>query len=113
MVTLSTGDVIWADLGTRAGREQAGRRPVIIVASMEYLEVIDALAVVVPVTSRDRGWPNHVPITGVVSLDKPSFAMTEQPTTVARNRMLAAAGFVDEACMAQVRMYLRDFLDFR
>jgi len=111
VVTLSPGDVVWADLGTRAGREQAGRRPVVVVASEDYLEVVDALALVVPITSRDRGWPNHVPITGVTSLDKPSFAMTEQLTTIARNRLVAPAGFVDEACLTQVRMYLRDFLD--
>ncbi len=46
------------------GPEQSGRRPALIVAGTDYLATVDTLATLVPVTSVDRGWPNHIPIAG-------------------------------------------------
>lgn len=101
------GAVLWADLDPAQGREQSGRRPVLVVSSDAYLDVVETFVVVVPVTSRDRGWPNHVPLQG---LDRPSWAMTEQPRTIARSRIVGVAGQVDEATLAAVEGWLRDFL---
>lgn len=108
----ATGDVVWAALGPGRGREQNGHRPVVIVAANEYLDVVDALAIVVPVTSRDRGWPNHIRLTGPTLLDLDSWAMTEQVTTITRDRITQFAGHVDNGCLAGIRQYLRDFLEF-
>lgn len=110
MVTL-TGDIVWAELGPGFGREQSGRRPVIVVASNDYLEALDSLLLVVPVTSRDRGWPNHVPLTGPNSLAQQSFALTEQLKCISRDRIVGAAGSIDQPCLERIRVYLRDFLD--
>lgn len=105
------GSIFWADLDPSCGREQAGRRPVLVVASDMYLEQADTLAIVVPVTTVDRGWPNHVPLRGRnLSLKAPAFAMTEQIRTVARDRLLGDAGTVDRQTMSEVDVWLRDFL---
>ena len=109
-MTLFTGDVVWAELGPARGREQTGRRPVVIVASNDYLETVDTLAIGIPVTSKDRGWPNHVPLAGPTGLTKRSFAMTEQVVTVSRERITAVAGQVDDPTLAAIAIYLRDFL---
>ncbi len=110
-MSVQANDVVWVDLGVGMAHEQGGRRPAVVVASDEYLDAVDSLVVIMPVTSRDRGWPNHVRLTGPTGLDRPSFAMTEQPRTISRQRIVAPAGFVDEPCMSQLRQYLRDFFD--
>ncbi len=104
------GSVCWAELDPTRGREQGGRRPVLVVASQSYLDVVTTLALVVPVTTVDRGWPNHVPLRGVTGLGRESWAMTEQIRTVARDRLVGVAGVVDDATLAGVSVYLADFL---
>jgi len=105
------GAVAWADLDPVRGREQAGTRPVLVVASAGYLAAVTALAIVLPVTTTDRGWPNHVRLRGSTGLDRPSWAMTEQPRTLARERLVRVVGLVDDETLAGVDVYLRDFLD--
>ena len=104
------GSVLWATLDPASGREQARRRPVVVVASDDYLEVVTALMIVVPVTTVDRGWPSHVLLGGTTGLDRPSWAMTEQPRTIDRGRVRSVAGQVDAATEAAIDLYLRDFL---
>lgn len=108
---LVRGSVAWAQLSPAFGREQSGRRPVLVVASRGYLDVVTSLVVVVPVTGVDRGWPNHVRLCGDHGLDRPSWAMTEQVRTMSRDRLRGAAGVVDDATLADVDVHLRDFLD--
>jgi mRNA interferase MazF len=112
MDEVATRDVCWADLGVGRGREQSGLRPVVVVVTPEYLDAVDSLAIVVPVTSRGREWPNHVALTGDTGLARPSWAMTEQPRTIARTRLVRLVGAVDRECLDRIRVYLRDFLDF-
>ena len=64
----------------------------------------------VPVTTVDRGWPNHVLITGS-TLTTPSWAMTEQVRTISRDRIVAEAGAVDHATLERIRRWIADFLD--
>jgi mRNA interferase MazF len=104
------GAVVWATLSPTSGREQGGRRPVVVVASDRYLEVVPMLTIVVPVTTVDRGWPNHVPLDGPTGLTRPSWAMTEQPRTLDRGRLHAVAGQVDAPTEAAIDVWLRDFL---
>ncbi len=106
-----TGDIVWAEFGPGAGREQSDRRPAVVVASNDYLDAVDSLLLVAPVTSGDRGWPNHVPLTGPTSLPGQSFAITEQLQSISSDRIVGAAGSVDQECLDRIRVYLRDFLD--
>lgn len=93
------------------GREQSGRRPVLVVASDLYLEQAHTLAIVLPATTTDRGWPNHILLRGPqLSLSKPTFVMTEQPRTVTRDRIVGDIGTVDAGTMRDVDRWLRDFL---
>ncbi|WP_375400470.1 type II toxin-antitoxin system PemK/MazF family toxin [uncultured Amnibacterium sp.] len=110
---LRTGQVAWAVLEGAHGREQTGRRPVVVIASNTYLEIVTTLAMIVPVTTTERGWPNHVRLTGATGLSRPSWAMTEQIVTISRTRLVDRAGSVDEPCIDLIRLHLRDFLGFR
>ena len=102
--------MIWVDFGSGEGREQQGRRPAVVLSSNASLATIDTLAIVVPVTSRNRQWP-HVPLTGDTGLEIASFAMVEQVKAIARGRVVGVAGSVDEECLRTIRVYLQDFLD--
>jgi mRNA interferase MazF len=107
---LAPGDVIWVAPEISVGREQAGRRPALVVAGADYLQTVDTLALVVPITTVDRGWPNHVEVIGA-ELRQRSWAMSEQLRTISRERLVARAGHADEATLAAVRGWLADFLE--
>ncbi|HMS74578.1 type II toxin-antitoxin system PemK/MazF family toxin [Gordonia sp. (in: high G+C Gram-positive bacteria)] len=106
---MRTGDVYWVRPDAVIGREQAGRRPFVIVASDLYLSVVDSLALGVPITRTDRRWPNHVHV------DLPGltgFAMTEQLRTLSRNRFDGYIGRIDDVTLGAIREWLADYLDF-
>jgi mRNA interferase MazF len=55
----ATGDLIWTDFDPTRGREQAGRRPALVVSPAVFTENT-GLAVVCPITSRVRPFPTSV-----------------------------------------------------
>ena len=110
-VSIAPGSVIWVNFDPTIGREQAGRRPAVVVASTGYLKAATELAIVVPATTTARGWPQHVELTGPsLGLPHPTFALTEQPRTISRHRIASVAGKVDDTCLAAIRNWLDDFL---
>ena len=66
-----TGDLVWTDFDPTRGREQAGRRPALVVSPAPFTRNT-GLAIVCPITSRVRPFPTSVvlppglPITGEV-----------------------------------------------
>ena len=109
MSDLEPGLIAWVVLDPVRGRERGGRRPVLIVSGQHYLDVVDTLVQVVPITSVPRGWSNHVSLAD--ALDRPSWAMTEQIRTVSRDRVVGIAGRVSGDTLGEVRLWLRRFLD--
>jgi mRNA interferase MazF len=57
--TPDAGDLIWTDFDPTRGREQAGRRPALVVSSAALNENT-GLALVCPITSRVRPFPSSV-----------------------------------------------------
>ncbi len=113
MPDLSCGQVVWVNLSPVIGSEQAGHRPAVIVSSDDYLASVPHVAIVLPVTSRDRGLPNHVRLRGNLGLaEEDSFAMTEQPRTIDRRRITGSAGQVDQGTLKELHSWLHDFLGF-
>jgi len=106
---LRRGALVWVDLDPTRG--QQGERPALVVCNDDYLAAVPGLVIVVPLTTADRGWPHHVPVTGEhTGLTRTSFAMTEQPRTIARERVVRHAGRADAATCSAVDQWLRDFL---
>jgi mRNA interferase MazF len=54
-----SGDLIWTEFDPARGREQAGRRPALVVSSAGFTENT-GLAVVCPITSQVRPFPTSV-----------------------------------------------------
>ena len=105
------GSVVWVALDPTVGREQAGVRPAVVISSTGYLSSVRGLVVVLPITTTDRGWPHHVPVAGPgAGLDRPSFAMTEQPRTVSVERIRRVTGRVDADTADRLDLWLSDFL---
>jgi mRNA interferase MazF len=108
---LEPGAVVWVSLDPTIGREQAGTRPAVVVASSGYIRAVRDLAIVVPATTTERGWTHHVQLRGrTLSLPRRTFAMTEQPRTISRHRIVDTSGHVDKACLGAIRQWLDDFL---
>ncbi|MGH9521705.1 MAG: endoribonuclease MazF [Terriglobales bacterium] len=57
--TPDAGDLVWLDFDPAAGREQAGRRPAIVLSPAAYNRKT-SLAVVAPVTTHSKGYPFEV-----------------------------------------------------
>jgi mRNA interferase MazF len=55
----NTGDLIWTDFDPTKGREQAGRRPALVVSPATFTENT-GLAIVCLITSRVRPFPTSV-----------------------------------------------------
>jgi mRNA interferase MazF len=53
------GDLVWVDFTPQAGREQAGRRPALVLSPRKYNEKA-SLAVMCPITSHAKGYPFEV-----------------------------------------------------
>jgi mRNA interferase MazF len=50
------GDLVWIDFDPQSGREQAGRRPALVLTPSAYNRLV-GLAVFCPVTSQAKGYP--------------------------------------------------------
>ena len=69
------GDVVWITLNPQAGREEAGRRPAVVVSPQSYNSKV-GLAIFCPVTGQIKGYPFEVliptglPVTGAILSDQ-------------------------------------------
>ncbi len=69
------GDAIWLDFDPQAGREQAGRRPALVISPIAYNRK-SGMALVCPITSKVKGYPfetivsGSLPLQGVVLSDQ-------------------------------------------
>jgi mRNA interferase MazF len=68
------GDVVWIDFDPQSGREQAGRRPALVLTPARYNRLV-GLLIACPVTKQAKGYPFEsalpagVPVQGVVLSD--------------------------------------------
>jgi mRNA interferase MazF len=97
------GDVVWLDFDPQAGREQAKRRPALVITDRSYNQA-SGLAVVCPLTSRRKPYPFALPVTvegvaGAVLVDH-----LKSLDWAARNAKFHSKA--DPALLAKVRSYL-------
>ena len=107
---LQPGSVWWVDFGEPGGRVQQGQRPAVVVSSMAAVHIVQRLVAVLPCTTTDRGWPNHVQLSGNLQLPRATFAMTEQLTTIDRDTLLRPVGQLNTRCRDEIRMWINDWL---
>lgn len=100
------GDVVWADLDPAKGHEQTKRRPLVVVSNERYNRHC-TLSMVVPITSKETGYPLHiavgaVPVVGGGTPIK-GFAEAEQLKALDLTaRDAVVVGHIDETGMAKI-----------
>lgn len=104
------GDIVWLDFDPQAGREQAKRRPALVITDQAYNRS-SGIAVVCPLTSRRRPYPFALPVTvakveGAVLVDH-----LKSLAWGARNASFHSKA--DPALLANVRAYLGILLEIR
>lgn len=105
---------IWVvDFGTPVGHEQGGVRPAVIVGSYAHCAFPIDMALVVPLTTRDRGLEHHVRIVSRSSgLRQPSWARTEEITAVSTQRFTRPAplGTASKGEIEELREWVADMI---
>ncbi len=106
------GEVWLADLNPTLGREQRGRRPVLVVSVDLFNSGPADLIVVLPLTSTLRDIPLHVRIDeGDGGTTSESVVMCEAVRSVSKERLISNWGTLSRAAMAEVEDRLRVLLD--
>lgn len=104
------GDIVWINFDPRVGREQAKRRPALVLTEESYNRA-SGLAVVCAVTSRRKSYPFEIPILldkieGAVLADHiKSFDWTA--------RKVSLYSKADPVVLSRVRAYLEVLLGMR
>ena len=97
-MTARHGEVWLIDFGEPIGREQAGRRPAVVVSADPLNESRAGVVIVVPCTTSHRGLPSHIEIEpGPSGLDEVSYAKCEDVKSISEQRLVARLGTVNLA----------------
>lgn len=108
---LRRGEIRWADLDPVRGREQAGRRPVLILSNDIFNERSGTVIAVVLTSQRPRaGFPLTLQLTSP-TLRKPSWVKISQIRTLATERLGDLVGEATAEELAQVIEGLGEIID--
>ena len=106
------GEIWLVDFGVPVGREQAGRRPAVVVSADPLDESRAGVVIVVPCTTARRGLPSHVELDPASSgLDEVTYAKGEDVKSVADERLVARLGEAPVEAMFELTRVLRYLLD--
>ena len=110
MARILRGDIFWADLDPVQGREQAGRRPVLIL-SQDIFNQRSETVIALAITSQEppAGFPLSLEIRSV-PLPKPSWVKISQIRTLSTERLGAHLGRVSPEELAQVLEGLNEII---
>lgn len=101
------GEVWYAYLDPIVGREQSGRRPVLVISDDLLNSGPSELVIVLPVTSRIRGIPSHIEVNdGEGGLDRPSAIMCEAVRSISRQRLRTRLGVIEKSVLTAVERAL-------
>jgi mRNA interferase MazF len=107
---------VWlVDFGNPVGHEEGGVRPAVIIGSATHCRFPIGMAIVVPLTTRDRGLDHHVQIDPTdAGLSRPSWARTEDITAVSVQRFIRPQplGRISAAEVERLSEWLREMVAF-
>lgn len=106
------GEVWSVDLNPTRGREPFGRRPALIVSVDLFNQGPAELIVVIPITSKEKKIPFHVPVEiSKGGLQKRGFIKCEDIRSISKDRLSKRLGPVSQETMAAVEDRLRILLN--
>lgn len=93
------GDIVWLHFDPRAGHEQAGHRPALVISPEAY-NGKTGLMLCCPLTTQTKGYPFEVPVEG----DRPGVVLADQVKSLDwMARKAQFKGKVSGAELAEVR----------
>jgi mRNA interferase MazF len=104
------GDVLLANLDPVAGREQGGKRPVLVLSGPSYNELRNEQLIVAAITSRQRGLPFHIPVGADCGLRAPCWVQSESIRAISAQRVIRHLGRARPETVADVRNRVTSFL---
>lgn len=110
--TMLRGEVWLVNFDPTRGREQAGKRPALVVSTNGFNKSPADLVVVIPITSKEKKIPWHVPIQPPEGgVKTKSFIMCESVRSVSKERMVERWGTVSTLILNEVDDRLQILLD--
>ena len=98
------GDIVWLDFDPQAGREQAGRRPALVLSDRKY-NALSELMVLCPITSQYKPYPFVVALPETL-LAKPSYVLSDQVKSLDwTKRNVKFIANAPTECVAQVTVF--------
>ncbi|HEU0042033.1 MAG TPA: type II toxin-antitoxin system PemK/MazF family toxin [Jiangellaceae bacterium] len=110
-MTISQGQIWLAAFSPTVGHEQSGTRPCIVVSGRRFNAMPIQLALVVPITSRNRNLPHHVRVSDDGSLNRASWAMCEAVRSISTDRLRSQIGTADDETVAEILSQLSLWFD--
>src|SRR5919201_3868157 len=105
------GEIWLADLRPTRGREQTGRRPILVVSVDRFNAGPADLVVVLPLTTTQRDIPLHVKIDkGDGGVRNESVILCEAIRSISKDRLVARSGMLSRAALDEVEDRLRILL---
>lgn len=102
---MRAGDIVHCDLGTPARGEPGFVRPAVVVTCDDVLEFRQHAVLVVPCTSRQRGWLSEVEVAGF------GVAQAHLPTTISVDRIIETTGTnIGPVALRQIQEVIADLL---
>lgn len=111
MARPARGDLWIVDLNPALGREQAGKRPALVVSVDQFNDSAADLVIALPVTRREKKIRSHVPISaGEGGLRVRSFIKCEDIRSISIRRLERRLGAVSSSTLVAVEDRLRILL---
>lgn len=111
---MTIGEIHWVDLPDTGGREQAGRRPAIIIQNNRYTGSLPTV-LVIPLSSAIAAlrFPGTAPIKANLTsgLRTDSVALVFQLRAIDRGRIKEKIGVISESELAEIRSELAKLLE--
>ena len=105
---LTQGEIWFTRFGLPTGREQGFDRPALIISNDSLNQSMLGLVLVVPLTTRARGYLTHIPIgANGTGLAKTSWAMIEQIRAISPDRFDFFIGNAPDEAVAEAVTVLR------
>ncbi len=105
------GQIWLVDLNPTRGHEQAGKRPCLVISVDLFNQGASGLAIVLPITSKDKGIPFHVEVNPPEGgLTQRSFIKCEDMRSLSMERLSDLWGVVSPATIMVVEDKLRILL---
>jgi mRNA interferase MazF len=96
------GQIWTVGLDPTRANEQSGIRPCVVVSVDRFNAMPIRHAIVVPLTTRDRGFPHHVPISDGGGLTRASWGMCEGVRAVSMERFGRLISTASRATMTAI-----------